>query len=125
VENIKILSYVPDLDINAVDSYGFTPLIKSCASMSYDAALFLLDNNNSNFLNILINKQDKTGNTALHYTMEDNNFNVSLAILKRGGQYDIKNQESKTCFDMIKDVNIKSVLTNYISQANENGNMFK
>jgi ankyrin repeat protein len=113
-ENIKILLSSTGLELNPVDSNGFTPLSKACASLSYDSASFLLEHGKS-YSNLNINQIDKKGNTALHYTMEDNNYNMSLNLIKNGARYDIKNLDGKICFDLIEDKNMSNLILNYIN----------
>lgn len=111
VSNIKALLSSTTITANTVDSNGFTPFLKGCASQSYEAAMCLADNLDT----IDVNHSDKVGNTALHYTMEDNNYNMSIYLLKKGARVDLKNNEGKICLDLIEDKNIKSILLSYIN----------
>jgi ankyrin repeat protein len=86
--------------------------------LSYDAVQFLL--NNIEKQNLLLNNTDKLGNTALHYLMEDNNMKLSVELIKLGAKYDIKNGENSTCFDLVKDENLKKILLNFINGLNNN-----
>lgn len=55
-------------DKNAIDEYGFTPLIESVLVDRIDVAKYLLSEG------VLLDKPDLTGRTALHWAADDNNL---------------------------------------------------
>jgi ankyrin repeat protein len=116
IDSLKVLLGQVDLDVKCIDINGFTPLLKACSSLSYDAAYFLINNIESPSL--LINNTDKSGYTALHYTLEDNNTKLSMELIKLGAKYDIKDNEGKVCFELMKDKNMKDLILNFISRDN-------
>ena len=92
----------------------FTPLIKACASQAYDVVKALIRSNDVN-----INFQDKIGNTALHYLCEDEKYDIAIELIKRGGDVEIKNNEGKTPLDLIKTDDIKTIISSYLKQKEE------
>jgi ankyrin repeat protein len=114
-ENIKLLLSCLNIELTCIDDNGFTPLIKACSALSYDAASLLLSNIDRK--DLLLNNKDKAGNTALHYTMEDNNLKLSIELIKHGVKYDVKNNDGHTCFGLIKDNNLKSIILNYVNSS--------
>ena len=61
-----------------------------------------------------LNLQEKTGNTAIHYAMEDNNLKLAIELLKAGADYNIKNTENKICLDLIQDDDVKKIILSYL-----------
>jgi ankyrin repeat protein len=110
---VRLLLGHLDTDVKCLDDNGFTPLLKACSSLSYDAARVLLDNVEKD--NLLLNHKDKSGNTVLHYTMEDGNLKLSIELIKLGAKTDILNNEGKYCLDNIQDHSLKGIILNYIS----------
>lgn len=69
----QFLSYGADL--NALDEYGFTPLVEAAIADNVDIARLLLAQG------ALPNQQDATGNTALHWAAENNNLELCKLLL--------------------------------------------
>ena len=114
LENIEILLSDPKINYNPVDYQGFTPLIKACASQAYDVVKAFLRSNEIN-----INFQDKIGNMALHYLCEDEKFDIAIELIKKGGDVKIQNNEGKTPLDLIKNDDVKSIITSYLKKKEE------
>ena len=114
IEIINILLANPKTDYNPVDYQGFTPLIKACASQAYDVVKIFLRSTD-----IKINFKDKIGNTALHYLCEDENFDIAIDMMKKGGDVKIKNNEGKTPLDLIKSDDIKTIITSYLKRKED------
>ena len=114
IENINVLLTNPKINYNSIDIQGFTPLIKACASQAYDVVKALIRSNDVN-----INFQDKIGNTALHYLCEDEKYDIAIELIKRGGDVEIKNNEGKTPLDLIKTDDIKTIISSYLKQKEE------
>ena len=66
------------VDPNAIDEYGFTPLIEAAIADNVEIAKRLL------FYAVDVNQQDATGNTALHWAVENNNLELVQLLLQRG-----------------------------------------
>ena len=110
--NIKVLLSYPSIEINSIDYNGFTPLLKAAASLSYESALILLAQDN-----IQLNIRDKIGNTAIHYVLEDNKYDIAIKMIQRGADITIENNDKKTCLDLINDQNVKELITSYIKNV--------
>jgi len=113
VENVRLLINVNGIDLNGKDKYGFTPLLKAIASLSFESALLLL-NLCSNDLDI--NAADNLGNTALHYSMEENHKEISCLLIDCGADYLVKNSEGKFCIDMVNNDNFKLEMLEFVKQ---------
>ena len=110
--NIKVLLSYPSIEINSIDYNGFTPLLKAAASLSYESALILLAQDN-----IQLNIRDKIGNTAIHYVLEDNKYDIAIKMIQRGADITIENNDKKTCLDLINYQNVKELITSYIKNV--------
>ena len=51
-------------------------------------------------------------------TKEEGNYKVSLNIIKKGINCNLKNNEGKICFDMLKDNQMKQILKSYSENVN-------
>ncbi len=65
-------------DINALDEYGFTPLIEAAIADNIEIAKILIDYGAD------VNLQDATGGTALQWTAENNNIPFTRLLLDKG-----------------------------------------
>jgi len=65
-------------DLNAVDEYGFTPLIEAAIADNYQLAKLLIDHGAN------VKLQDMTGGTALHWAAENNNIELTKLLLENG-----------------------------------------
>jgi ankyrin repeat protein len=86
--NSKHFEKVPingEIDINIPDLKGATPLIRAVANEHVDVVRHLLK------LNVLINEQDKDGNTALRYACYLNNEDLTTYLVLAGASIDIRN----------------------------------
>ena len=71
------------VDINSVDSYGYSALHVASSKGLNDIAFFLVDNN------IDVNMPDKNGQTILHYVAEYNQLKLAKAVLDNGANLSI------------------------------------
>ncbi len=65
------------VDLNAMDEYGFTPLIEAAIADNLEITKLLLTHGAD------VNGQDATGNTALHWAAENNNLALAQLLLSR------------------------------------------
>lgn len=65
-------------DVNALDEYGFTPLVEAAIADNIKIAKILIDYGAD------VNGQDATGGTALQWTAENNNIPFTRLLLDRG-----------------------------------------
>jgi hypothetical protein len=63
-------------DVNAMDDYGFTPLIETTIVNDIDKARIILDANAD------VHETDMSGGTALHWAVENNNIPLCELLLK-------------------------------------------
>lgn len=49
-----------------------------------------------------INSQDKNGNTALHWTLKNNDIDIAVLLINNGANYELKNKKGKTPIDVAK-----------------------
>jgi hypothetical protein len=71
----QILQY--GVDINAIDEYGFTPLIETAIIDNVELTQLILSNGAD------ANKQDATGGTALQWAAENNNYAMCKLLLEK------------------------------------------
>ncbi len=114
IENVNILIVNPKIKYNEIDFQGFTPLIKACASQAYDVVKCLLRSKD-----IKINIKDKRGNSALHYLCEDEKYDIAIQMIKEGGDIEDKNNDGKTPLDLIKSDDVKSIITSYLKNKQD------
>ncbi len=84
-----LLSQTPDLDLNAHDEYGFTPLIEAAIMGKKPIAKLLIDHGAD------VNGQDLTGGTALHWAVENSNLPLCELLLKNGADANAFNHASQ------------------------------
>jgi len=65
-------------DVDAVDVYGFTPLVEAAIANNADMAALLIAHNAD------VNKGDITGRVALHWAVENNNLEFCKLLLDNG-----------------------------------------
>lgn len=116
VSNMRVLFASTDLEVNAKDNYGVTPLIRASFSSAAQAAQFLLEESHER---VKMNEKDSRGYTALHYAMEDGNVNLGLLLISHNAHTEVNNSNEKTPLDLLEDVNFKSIVANYIEQRNK------
>ncbi len=107
-KNVEIL-LTTDIEINKKDNFGFTPFTKACSSNSVECVRLLLNSKKSH-----LSVKDNTGNTALHYVLEDDNMKLGIELIKAGADIKIENDEKKNCLDMIKNPDIKSIIISFL-----------
>ena len=56
---------------------------------------------------------------ALHYLCEDEKFDIAIELIKKGGDVKIQNNEGKTPLDLIKNDDVKSIITSYLKKKEE------
>lgn len=66
------------IDVNAMDEYGFTPLIETAIVNDIALTHLLLDKGAN------VNDKDMVGGTALHWAVENNNLAMTRLLLARG-----------------------------------------
>lgn len=116
IENTKLLLKNENIKINEIDNYGFSPFLKACASQCYDVIDLLLNEKKCD-----LNLVDKNyGNSGLHYLMEDEKYNYALKVIKKGGDYLIKNKKGLSPIDLIKDVNYREIILSFIKRKENN-----
>jgi hypothetical protein len=77
IDDVKhLLQHAQDIDINAEDEYGFTPLIEAAIVGKNDIAKLLIQHGAD------VNQQDLTGGTALHWAVENSNLPLCEILLK-------------------------------------------
>ncbi|OAF70647.1 hypothetical protein A3Q56_01583 [Intoshia linei] len=75
----KLLKETNQIDINERDNFGCTAIMMAAIKGNYPMILYLL---NSKFnSDILFNLQSKTGNTALHYAIEEGSIEIVELLL--------------------------------------------
>jgi hypothetical protein len=65
-------------DINALDEYGFTPLIEACIANNLEMATRLISHGAD------VKKQDPTGGCPLSWAVENNNLELAQLLLEHG-----------------------------------------
>lgn len=70
-------------DLNEIDDYGFPPIIEAAIVNNNYFAQRLIDRG------ALVNKQDATGRTALHWACDNNNSKLADTLLSRGSDPNI------------------------------------
>lgn len=75
---VNALYRSPDLKIDEIDEYGFTPLIQTAIVNSISKAKIIL-NAKAN-----VNFQDLTGRTALHWASENGNYQLCQLLIEYG-----------------------------------------
>ncbi len=85
----QCLQQSPDLDINGLDEYGFTPLIEAAIMGKNDIAKLLIKHGAD------VNGQDLTGGTALHWAIENSNLPLCELLLKHQANANAFNHASQ------------------------------
>lgn len=67
-----------DVDINGLDSYGYTPLIETAIMDNYDFATLVIKKGAD------VNKRDILGRSALHWAVESDNLELCQLLIKSG-----------------------------------------
>ena len=105
VEAIKLLLTVPDIDVYQVD-VSLPPLLflhLPPSSLTYPPSFPQ---------SVTILTLQRNGNTAMHNAAEHGEVDAFVVLLNHGIDITIKNDENKTCFDLLKSANDKlEVLT--------------
>ncbi|OGO90757.1 MAG: hypothetical protein A3F10_06715 [Coxiella sp. RIFCSPHIGHO2_12_FULL_42_15] len=65
-------------DVNAIDEFGFTPLIETAIVNHLELTRLLLDSG------ARVNEKDLVGGTALHWAVENNNLAMTRLLLTKG-----------------------------------------
>lgn len=97
-------------DINALDEYGFTPLIEAAIVDSIKMSSFLLEQGANP------NLQDVTGAVALHWAVENNNLALCELLLKNGANpnaYNLAGQPVLVMPTLRRQVDLKRLLLRY------------
>ncbi len=77
-ENLKAVKAMlqTDVDVNAIDEYGFTPLIEAAIADHFEIAQLLIQHGANP------NQIDTLGGTALHWATENNNIKLAQLLLE-------------------------------------------
>ena len=77
-ELLDFLKGNPEIELNEIDEYGYTPLIQAAIVNSKPKAELLLRAGAN------VNFTDLTGRTALHWAADNNNFELTKLLLQSG-----------------------------------------
>lgn len=97
-----LLNKIP---INAQDKAGNTPLIWASNGGHVDCVAALLSNNL-----ILLDSQNRLGDTCLHGAAWKNHAQVVEMLLERGANPATKNNDGKTAYQLAKDAAVQALL---------------
>ncbi|OUC44461.1 ankyrin repeat protein [Trichinella nativa] len=109
--NIVKLLLEHNADVNAQDKWGGTPLHRVASKGGPVIIRLLLEDKNCQ-----VNLQDSEGNTPLHLACEGNNENETICLINSGAQFNKKNKENKTPFDLAS-----PELSRLLRRVNSNG----
>lgn len=115
--NFRILLSFGDKFIDDKDNLGMTPLLKACASGSYEIIkdMIILMKKRSNLINV--NSTDNEGNTCLHYLFEFENVENQLILdLLELGCKPIKNKQEKLCYEVSNNNKLKELFLDKLKE---------
>lgn len=84
-------------DITATDDNGNNALINAVMHESVSSSMILMDNKD------LINSQNKDGDTALHIAVREGNFEIAYALINKGADTGIANNNGETSEGLIEE----------------------
>lgn len=97
-------------DVNALDEYGFTPLIEAAIVDNNDIAKLLIEHGAN------VNGQDVTGGTPLHWATENNNLVLAKLLLDAKANPNLSNfaGQSPLVMPMLREhVTMRQLLSQY------------
>ncbi|HEV2613102.1 MAG TPA: Dot/Icm T4SS effector AnkH/LegA3 [Gammaproteobacteria bacterium] len=102
-------------DPNEIDEYGFRPLVEAAIANKKNIAELLLDHG------AMVDQEDSTGRTALHWAVENSNAGLCELLLSRGANpdhYSRSNQPILMTPILRNDVVVKNILYSYKADLN-------
>ncbi|KAF9881647.1 hypothetical protein CkaCkLH20_00793 [Colletotrichum karsti] len=92
-------------DIREKDNDGRTPLALACKHKRLEATRILLDcllkDQNVKKARQIINAADKDGNTSLHLSRLNENFEIENELLRAGADRNIQNEQGQTAHEIV------------------------
>ena len=97
VESIEFL-IEQGLDVNAIDSYGYTPLMYAVRQQNTEGIQLLLQNGADE----LLEHHNNDGVRALRMALTTKNYEINKLLLEHGADPDLKPQKGKTIREGLK-----------------------